>query len=56
MQGRIRGISLLDGSKMRNNQFVDDSILLMRLDQDLVQATRGWLFGSFLRCFRGSGQ
>jgi hypothetical protein len=31
MQGRIRGISLLNGSKMINNHFTNDSLLLVRL-------------------------
>lgn len=41
MQGTIWGISLQDGSEVVNNHFVDDSLLLVRLDQILVETTRG---------------
>jgi hypothetical protein len=53
MQGRIRGIYLSNGSKMVNNHFVDDSLLLLLLDQKLNGGYQGFL-GHFLPCFWGS--
>lgn len=43
MEGRIRDISLLDGSEMVKNHFAKDSPLLVHLDQNIVEATRGCL-------------
>jgi len=43
MQGRIRGISRLKGSKMVNNHFAHGSLLSVQLDQNLVEVTKGCL-------------
>lgn len=41
MQGIFLDMTLLDGSEMINNHFVDGSLLLVHLDQGSVGAIRG---------------
>ena len=43
VRGRIHGIILLDASKMENNYFVSDSLLSIRVNQDVAASARDFL-------------